>query len=573
MREQRSKQVQLTLLEKREHYCRLLFFLCSWTFVILSGVEVCINMINYYSFPEEQDDESKHVGWIVYVVGVALFTLCNVVEVSADRLNVIYMLAMVVVCLVPFMAEDYWDFSSYCRQSFYGCLLLGCLQPDLRKVLVGNSAAYAIRLGASQFFIAEPKAMMSPRELANFQMANVATELTDIVLLTAFHYLLELAAVALVESQLVCKDATVELESVRAVLDELSDGVVYLDQDLRVRGNSAKFAQTLMPNPGVGASLQKENFFDYVAEEDRQVLSNYISSRSEGFGTNQVADPICINLLDCHAMRFAVQVFHALVFNSQLGQWHLLAVQHLGEQGGQEYHNYASQKVADSAGDNVEIRSNVSVSTESSSESTDSAVKADVASLSLDVDLIGSDFKLVGFRVGFGAETVRDDANTTAWPSLFRYIAVSERLSFHDWLCRAIPRATYSSTQEQQEIHDGTVHLPILGKVRSRKISCSLPHGMQDDDDVPIHVRVHFGDPQVDAKTKRMLKKGHQLGDPRRPRSGSRRSAGGGTKGTPSPSTYENTSAEAGLGGRSHTDASIPPSSPSTHGNGSSYSL
>eukprot|EP00929_Paragymnodinium_shiwhaense_P033852 TRINITY_DN18515_c0_g1_i7.p1 TRINITY_DN18515_c0_g1~~TRINITY_DN18515_c0_g1_i7.p1 ORF type:complete len:644 (+),score=90.70 TRINITY_DN18515_c0_g1_i7:229-1932(+) len=563
MREQRSKQVQLTLLEKREHYCRLLFFLCSWTFVILSGVEVCINMINYYSFPEEQDDESKHVGWIVYVVGVALFTLCNVVEVSADRLNVIYMLAMVVVCLVPFMAEDYWDFSSYCRQSFYGCLLLGCLQPDLRKVLVGNSAAYAIRLGASQFFIAEPKAMMSPRELANFQMANVATELTDIVLLTAFHYLLELAAVALVESQLVCKDATVELESVRAVLDELSDGVVYLDQDLRVRGNSAKFAQTLMPNPGVGASLQKENFFDYVAEEDRQVLSNYISSRSEGFGTNQVADPICINLLDCHAMRFAVQVFHALVFNSQLGQWHLLAVQQLGEQGGQQLDDQAFQEVAVGAGADLEIRSNTSVGTESSQESTDSAVKPDVASLSMNVILVrNEDFKLAGFHVGFGAQPLSDDA---ACPSLLRYMAVSERHSFNDWLCRAIPLA--ASFSREQELHNGTLNLPILGKVKSRKISCSLPHGLPNNEDAPVHILVHLGDPQVKAEIKRSLKKQHELGDLRRRKTtGSSRRR----KGTPSPSTYDNASAEAGLGGGSDKDAAIAPSSPrSTYGKGS----
>eukprot|EP00929_Paragymnodinium_shiwhaense_P036680 TRINITY_DN19623_c0_g1_i2.p1 TRINITY_DN19623_c0_g1~~TRINITY_DN19623_c0_g1_i2.p1 ORF type:complete len:245 (-),score=44.79 TRINITY_DN19623_c0_g1_i2:48-695(-) len=206
-------------------------------------------------------------------------------------------------------------------------------------------------------------------------MATVATELTEFVLATAFKYGLELAAVALVEAQLGCKEASVELESVREVLDELSDGIVYLDKDLRVRGNSAKFAQTLMPNPAVSASLQKENFFDYVAEEDRQVLSDYISSRSDGDGTNKAADPLCINLLDCHAVRFAVQVFHSLVFNSSLGQLHLLAVQQLGEQGRPQLDD---REVVVGAGANLEIGSNVSVGTESSQESTDRAVKADI---------------------------------------------------------------------------------------------------------------------------------------------------------------------------------------------------
>eukprot|EP00929_Paragymnodinium_shiwhaense_P026593 TRINITY_DN15791_c0_g1_i7.p1 TRINITY_DN15791_c0_g1~~TRINITY_DN15791_c0_g1_i7.p1 ORF type:complete len:612 (-),score=82.15 TRINITY_DN15791_c0_g1_i7:188-2023(-) len=518
------QQVRAELTEKRLYYCDHAMYVYTWIYVL-----GCVAFAIFAGLGGTLGDWSDLELVAMLGSGFVSILMCTV-QSKPWHLIIIYVMRVGELCCFQFVCSTSWEYASFSTFTALCCVVWGCLQADLRIVVLGNAIVYGVRFFAmTAHYMAEPRALLSHDELQAMLSLFIYWETMYAIAVTCLTYVFHNLAVEFIKSRLGQREVCVELGAVKDCLEEISDGVVYLDNDLRIKGDSGKLAETLMTKSGEGASLARERILDYIDEADRQAFCDLISRPSPQAQAETKGTPrLILHLLDAMQVLVPFIVQHAKLHDGPIGQAHLVVFQQLGDH----------QKNAQSAGTaaaatNVDKQADVmgiaptpsafqvergvdtgseisassagSVSSASSSESEGSRPDVEtVTSLSLEIVNEITHIGVKSYSLRFGAQTGNDANDITTWPDLRKGVPLDQWQCLEQWIKRSITRAFDGEEGSPPLLSPAfTLDLPpLLGQIKPGQMTISLVGGSPDDGDTPIKFRIHIADPKLSKQVK-----------------------------------------------------------------------
>lgn len=131
----------------------------------------------------------------------------------------------------------------------------------------------------------------------------------------------------LAQKDVEARTARKEHMAATALLNTMSDAVVELDADLRIKEHSTKLADMLLHGPG--RSLAGVKFEQLAASDaDRQLFRDHMARAAEA---QTMADAFHLKLCDSLRNRISVETFHVCSTGSGEGAHHLIGVREYGD--------------------------------------------------------------------------------------------------------------------------------------------------------------------------------------------------------------------------------------------------
>eukprot|EP00929_Paragymnodinium_shiwhaense_P032405 TRINITY_DN17956_c0_g3_i1.p1 TRINITY_DN17956_c0_g3~~TRINITY_DN17956_c0_g3_i1.p1 ORF type:complete len:625 (+),score=66.04 TRINITY_DN17956_c0_g3_i1:437-2311(+) len=489
-----NEQVEAELKSQRLAGCSFGLFLCSSSTVTICCVSALGAAVeNSAALPIHME--------LLCMLGVLIWSLASAVKLQEWHVDCICTLCVALLGCCQFVQYSSWEYAAFGTPTFGACLILGCAQRDIRKVMAGNLAVYGCRLYAMPHYDAEPKAVLPNIEVHAMARFLFLQEVWAAIFVTFLKHGFELICVSLVQNQLGKSEVKVELGCVRGVLEEFCDGVVYLDKNMCVRGDSTKMAELLMTNVAPGGSLTKEHFLSYVALDDRQVFTDFLDARclEDARKELNVADSICLKLLDSMQVQVAVKAYHSLLHNSIAGQTHLLAIQQLGDREANTSRDDASQQVA------LDFEMPRDADFDSSSESSwgsrhSRRHRSDPTTTSLEIviKIVRRQFRICGYSMRLQEQADDGRAEPENCLDLQSCLPPSQWMSFRMWTHNAVRHVSQNRPGEPP-VTTATFDVPMLGKVSSENVTLSLPEGLPEGDS-PLKFVLRLGNPKINKK-------------------------------------------------------------------------